>query len=70
MHLTRISGGSQTIEVIATNMDGQWVEQVFTLTLNREPYWWETVWAYIAYAVVALLLLGFSFSVGRRMERR
>jgi len=70
VHLTRISGGSQTIEVIATNMDGQWVEQVFTLTLNREPYWWETVWAYIAYAVVALLLLGFSFSVGRRMERR
>ena len=70
IRLTRIPAGTQTLEVIATNVDGQWMEKVFALTINRDAYWWETSWAYIGYVVVALLLLGFCFCVGRMMGRR
>ena len=67
VRLTQLAAGGQTIEVIATNLDGQWMDKVFTLTINRKANWWETVWAYIGYGAGALLLLAFCFGVGKKM---
>lgn len=68
--LTRLSNGERTIEVMATSANGQWMGEVYTLVIDREPYWYETVWACIAYVLVAVLLLGFCFWLGRKMSRR
>ena len=68
--ITQLSEGDQTIEVMATNADGQWGEDVYTLSIHRDPYWWESVWAYILYALAALLLLGGCFWLGRKMGHR
>lgn len=70
IRLTQLSKGKQTIEVMATKTDGRWSTNVFTLTVQCEPYWWESVWAYIAYAFVALLAVGIYFWSRRRRSKR
>ncbi|MBR1520684.1 MAG: hypothetical protein IJ635_05545 [Bacteroidaceae bacterium] len=68
VRITKLSKGKHTIEVMATNANGQWGKDVFTMTIQCEPYWWETVGAYIAYVLLAVLLLSFSFWLGRKMK--
>lgn len=65
--LAKLSKGDQTVEVKFTNSDGQWSEHTFTLTIHCEAYWWETIWAYIGYALVVLCLLAAVFWLGRKV---
>lgn len=69
VRLTRLSKGEHTIEVKATDANGQWSKDVFTIIINCQPYWWETVWAYIAYVLLAALLLFGCFWLGRKSRR-
>lgn len=69
VRLTKLSKGEQTIEMKATNADGQWGKEVFTLTVVCEPYWWETVWAYIAYVLLVGSVLTFFFWLGRKSNK-
>ncbi len=66
IYLTELSKGEHTIEVIATNADGLWIENPYTLTINCQPRWWETIWAYIAYTLAAVLMLCLCFWAGRK----
>ena len=59
--LTRLSRGEQTVEVMATGVDGQWNEYVLELTIFCKPHWWESAWAYAAYVLGALVLLAAGF---------
>ena len=61
MLLTRLSKGEQTVEVMATGVDGQWNEYVLELTIFCKPHWWESAWAYAAYVLGALVLLAAGF---------
>jgi len=70
IRLTKIASGDQTIEVMATNAEGQWGKDIFTLTIHRNAHWWETPWAIAAYVLLALLLLGCSFWLGQKFRAR
>ena len=48
--------GDYTIEVRAMGPDAQW-SPVSTLSLHVDPYWWNTIWMRLVYAV-GLLLFG------------
>lgn len=68
VRLTRLSEGEQTIEVKATNAEGQWGKEVFTLTVHCKGYWWTSVWAYVFYALVFLCLLVACFWLGKKVK--
>ena len=53
----KIPKGDYSLEVKATNADGQWQAPALLLYLTQLPAWYETTWAYAAYAVAALLLI-------------
>lgn len=53
------SPGNYTFEVRATDNDGVWTPAYTLLTLQKLPYWWQTIWAYIGYAVLVLAILAF-----------
>ena len=54
---THLSRGEQQLEVMATNANGRWNNEVFTLTIHCEPHWWETTWAMVAYALILCALI-------------
>lgn len=65
--ISRLATGDQTIEVRYTNADGQWSEETAVFTIYRAPQWWESIWAYIGYALVVLFLFAGVFWLGRKV---
>lgn len=57
--ITQLTQGINTIEVRATNAFGEWSHQILTITIEVEAYWYETVWAFITYGILAALLIAF-----------
>lgn len=66
-HLTK---GENVIEVKATDAYGDWSEDFITITIYCPPYWWETVWALIAYFVVGAILLACCIWLWRKVRIR
>ena len=50
--------GTYKFTVKATDANGLWSNDVTTLTIVRQPAWWETWWAYTLY-IIAVLLVAF-----------
>ena len=50
--------GEYTLEVRSTNRDGVWMDNVRSLRLVVEPKFSETMWAWMLYGVLFLLLVG------------
>ena len=50
--------GTYNFQVRSTNSDGVWVDNVKTLTLHVKPTFWETIWAWIFYITLFLMLTG------------
>lgn len=46
--------GLHTLEVQSTDRYGRWVDNTATQYIDVPPYWYETWWAYLLFAVVAL----------------
>jgi signal transduction histidine kinase/ligand-binding sensor domain-containing protein/DNA-binding NarL/FixJ family response regulator len=61
--LTNLESGSHVLEVRGANSDSVW-SQPLKITLHRDPAPWASPWAY---AVYALLILGF---VGHRLRKQ
>lgn len=55
--LNHISAGRYTLLVRSTNSDGVWVENEQQLRIHIHPTFWETGWAWLLYAVIALCVL-------------
>lgn len=64
--LPQLTPGNHVIEVRAADSDGLWGKEVFTLNIHLDAYWYETIWAYIIYGFLALLILYTLFWLGRR----
>ena len=54
---TNLPAGAYTFRVKAANNDGVWSEQDAALSFSMTPAPWATWWAYVAYAVLAGLLV-------------
>ncbi len=59
--------GNYTFKVKAANEKGIWNETGATLQIRINPPWWNTIWAYIIYA---LLILVFAVFLNRYMRNR
>jgi len=54
---TNLPGGQYVFRVRASNSDGVWSTQDLALPIDVAPSPWLSTWAYIAYCVLALLML-------------
>jgi len=59
--------GEYTFHVKAANDKGVWNEDGAKLHITVNPPWWKTAWAYILYAVLALII---GFAIDRYVRRR
>lgn len=61
--------GKNLLEVKATNKDGIWCRGITHITINREPFWYETYWAKALYVIVTIVLLaGIVYILYRRSK--
>lgn len=51
-----IDAGNHTFEVKATDSNGLWSDKTTTLSIYREPFWYETWWAKLILCVAAILV--------------
>ena len=54
---TGLPRGSYTLLVKSTNSDGVWAENLKKLDIVVLPSFWETIWAYIIYTLIALVVI-------------
>ncbi len=54
---TNLNNGEYTFKVKATNIDGDWGNNLSELKLVIQPPWWKTVWAALLYFVAGVILL-------------
>ena len=52
---TNLSPGRYTFRVQASNADGVWSPEGASMEVAISPPWWRTLWAYLAYAVIAVM---------------
>lgn len=57
---TNIPPGKYKLLVKASNGDGVWGSEIKELAIIIKPAWWNTVWAYLCYSILFILML-FSF---------
>jgi len=57
---TNISPGSYTFEITSTNPNGEWSEDIKSVTINIRSHWWKTWWFNLI-AALALASILFSF---------
>ncbi|MBN2350303.1 MAG: response regulator [Bacteroidales bacterium] len=53
---TNLSPGRYIFKVKAANWDGTWNENPRVLHITILPPWWRTIWAYIIYSILFLIL--------------
>ena len=58
---TNLDAGDYLLRVRAASADGAWGSDELTIPLHVTPAPWNTVWARLAYAAAALLLLGWAW---------
>lgn len=54
---TNLPKGDYILKVKSTNSDGKWVENTRTLKITILPSFWETIWAYIIYFLLGIILI-------------
>ncbi|MCG8581745.1 MAG: ATP-binding protein [Bacteroidales bacterium] len=54
---SKLPHGSYTLQLMVTNDDGIWQPTVKTLSIDVEPPFWKTPWAYVLYAFILLGLI-------------
>ncbi len=54
---TNLDPGTYTFQVRGRNRDGIWAENGTSFSLTVLPPWWKTWWAYVAYALLAVVTL-------------
>jgi signal transduction histidine kinase/ligand-binding sensor domain-containing protein/DNA-binding response OmpR family regulator len=66
---TNLDPGDYTFRVKGTNNDGYWNEEGASLKLIILPPWWQTTWAYLAYALIILSTIYFTWKLQLRRIR-
>ena len=57
-----LSPGHYVFRVKGANSDGVWCEQEAVVKLVVLPPWWKTIWAYLAYLLLALGIVWWAFT--------
>jgi ligand-binding sensor domain-containing protein/signal transduction histidine kinase len=57
VYFTGLAPGTYTFRVKAANTTGVWSEKETKITIVIRPPWWASIWAYIAYALIVLLII-------------
>ena len=71
--LAQLLPGTYRITIRSTNSNGAWCDNGRTLTIVVKPTFWETPWAKLLIALVALALIGviaYTFLYIRRIKRK
>ena len=55
--LSNLPFGEYTLKVKAANHDGIWGKQVRTVKIVIHPPWYQTVWAYVGFGLILLVLI-------------
>ncbi len=63
INYANLPSGTRRFTVKSTNGDGVWVNNDTTVTINRRPYFNETIWARILYSVLLAAALILSYNV-------
>lgn len=58
---SNIPSGSYKFMLEATNPEGDWTEDIRTISINVTPAPWRTWWAYTLYVIVIILVVGTIF---------
>lgn len=66
--ITKLSNGDNVVEVKTTNSDGEWGEEITTITIHCDNYWWKTTWACIVFIVLAAALIAFFIWLSRKLK--
>ena len=66
---TNLDPGRYVFRVKASNGDGVWNEEGVRIELLIRPPWWRTCWAYLGYALVALVTYWWARRVNRERRR-
>ena len=53
---TNLDAGTYTFKLKSANTDGIWNQNIVTLNIVKLPPYWKTTWAYILYAIIAIIL--------------
>ncbi len=57
----QLPAGTYFLKVKAANSDGIWSNEIASVQIEIIPPFWKTIWAFLAYAIVLLLISGFVF---------
>lgn len=68
--LVNLPKGSYRVFLRATDENGLWGDSKEVLLIHRLPAWWETWWAYMIYALLALCVLIGAFLLYRYVRRK
>lgn len=64
---SNLSSGKYRFEVRCTNGDKRWSDKIASLNITVRPPWWNTIWAYLLYA---LLLSALAFGINQLIQLR
>lgn len=56
--LSHLPAGRHRLLVRSTNSDGVWTDNETALVVEVEPTFWETIWAKMLYALMAVIVIG------------
>ena len=70
IQIQKLAKGSYKVWAMATDGFGNWSSPVELMTIQREPAWWESWWAYILYTLLILLLIYGVWRFNREMHER
>ncbi len=63
---TSLPPGSYTFRVKARDHRGNWHPSELAIKVRMHPAWWESMWAYVAYVLLTLGLIGIVFRFMRK----
>lgn len=62
--------GRYTMEVRGIDTYGNWTSDVTKLYIEQLPYWYESRWAYLTYAILGLLSIALAFWIAMHNTRK
>lgn len=66
---TNLPRGKYVLEVRSTNADGVWCANTRALSIEILPSFWESIWAYMLYILLAATLLYIFFTIYKLKQR-
>ncbi len=64
---TNLAPGKYTFRIKGSNGDGIWNDEGKEIRIIISPPWWKTIWAYVSYGILFLLVV---FTIDRVQRRR